>query len=62
RVRLTLIHSYDTLSLSRDKFIDTPFYIYTTQNLKICNIFKSQYMDTRRLEKWLDIIADQEIF
>jgi hypothetical protein len=53
---------YSTFQLSRERYLDTPFYIYTSHTFKVYNVLKSQYMDTRRLEKWLELIADQEAF
>lgn len=53
---------YTTFHLSRERYLDTPFYIYTSHTFKVYDILKSQYMDTRRLEKWLELIADQEAF
>lgn len=50
---------YDTFHLPRERYLDTPFYIYISQTFKVQNVLKSQYMDTRRLEKWLEIIAVQ---
>ena len=53
---------YNTFGISQERFIDTPFYVYTSHDFKILDIFKPEYMDTRRLEKWLDIISTQEMF
>lgn len=53
---------YNTFHLTRDKYLDTPFYIYASPTFKVCNVLKSQYMDTRRLEKWIELIIDQEVF
>jgi len=53
---------YNTFGISQERFIDTPFYVYTSHDFKILDIFKPEYMDIRRFEKWLDIISTQEMF
>lgn len=53
---------YDTFGLTRERFLDTPFYIYTSHDLKVMSIFKSQYLDTKEFEKWLQILTNQDIF
>lgn len=53
---------YDSFGISQESFIDSPFYVYTSHNFKIVDIFKPEYMDTRRLEKWLGTISTQGVF
>ena len=53
---------YEIFGISKENFIDTPFYFYTSHNFEILSIFKPEYMETGRFEKWLDTITAQDVF
>ena len=48
---------YKKFHLEEGVYLDTPFFVYTSIDLKILDIYKPFYLDTKELSKWLEIIA-----
>ena len=53
---------YDRFKLDKEDFLDTPFFLYISHEYRVLDVFKPQYMDTKELSKWLEIIAGQDMF
>lgn len=52
---------YRIFKLPKDRFLDTPFFIYTSHQLQIISIFKPKYQETKGLYRWLNILSNQEM-
>jgi len=48
-------------SLSSDNYLDTPFFIYLSNNLTVIDIFKTPYLQSEELKKWLLLILNQKM-
>jgi hypothetical protein len=49
---------YEKFNLDKNSYLDTPFFVYTTVDYNIMDIFKPVYLETRELRQWLDIILN----
>lgn len=52
---------YKTFGLNKEHFLDTPFYILTSHEAQIYDFLKPQYLETKELGRWLDILSRMEI-
>ena len=52
---------YKEFELDKEHFLDTPFFIYTSHQFKVLDIFKPELFETKELRRWLKILADQDI-
>ncbi len=53
---------YRTFGLDRERFLDTPFYIFTSHQYQVLDTCKPAYQNTKEFELWLDIIANMDTF
>jgi len=53
---------YRTFKLDQTQYLDSPFYIFTSRNLNVLDVYKSPYMEAEELETWLNSILNQKEF
>jgi hypothetical protein len=51
---------YSMFGLNQEQFVDTPFYMYTTHQFQVLNIFKPPYLDKKEFKKWIKILSNQQ--
>jgi hypothetical protein len=48
---------YEKFLLDKNNYLDTPFFIYTSNDARVLDIFKPVYLDEKELRRWLEIIV-----
>lgn len=53
---------YHLFKLKKGQFLDSPFYVFTSPDFNVLDVYKAPYMKSKELEKWIISLINQRAY